>query len=144
MVRGLFDHASGAPGRQVDVFGVALTLPPEARFASVESVQRYVDQALRLLGRTPDVRVRSRRGAGSAHYEPDPPVIAVPASAEGAWALRELVVLHEVAHHLVAGGVAAHGPEFTSTLVGVLRTVMGPEAAFAAEVVFRECGVPLH
>ncbi|MFC7754131.1 hypothetical protein [Tsukamurella soli] len=81
MVRGLFEHAQRAPGRAVDVCGIALTLPPEARFASLESVQRYVDDALRVLGRPAEVRVRARAGVAGAHYEPVPPVIAVPTGA---------------------------------------------------------------
>ena len=61
----------------IDFFGAQLTLPPEARFASVEAVQRYVDDVLALRrcgtgGRRPAVD-GARRGAGSraAHYERD-------------------------------------------------------------------------
>ena len=42
-VRTLFDRAAEHGSRVVDFFGTPLTLPPEGRFASVESVQRYVD-----------------------------------------------------------------------------------------------------
>lgn len=149
MVHGLFDHA--VAGRTVDVFGVPLTLPPEARFASVESVQHYVD---RVIGRG-EVRVRARAGASSAHYERadgTAPVIAVPAGRDGAWALRELVILHELAHHLVAqaqvsgagaadGGV--HGPAFTAALIDLAGAAMGPEAALALRIVYTESGVAI-
>lgn len=139
LVRGLFEHG---PGRIVDVLGVPLTLPPEARFASTASVQQYVDRVL-----TPGaVRVRARAGAAGAHYERGPgraPTIAVPDGREGAWALRELVILHELAHHLVAeaGDAVAHGPEFTAAFVDLAGRVMGPEAGLALRIVFTESGV---
>ena len=41
------------------------TLPPEAKFASVESVQRYVDDVLARVGAAP-VTVRARRGTTAA------------------------------------------------------------------------------
>ena len=47
-VRTLFDRASERGNRTVEFFGTNLTLPPEARFAAVESVQRYVDDVLAL------------------------------------------------------------------------------------------------
>ncbi|TWS20411.1 TIGR04338 family metallohydrolase [Tsukamurella asaccharolytica] len=145
LVRGLFEHAGA--GRTVDVLGVSLTLPPEARFASVDAVQSYAD---RVLG-PGAVRVRARAGAGGAHYESGPagPVIAVPAGRDGAWALRELVVLHELAHHVVAAaGVdgagidgAAHGPSFTAAFVDLAARIMGPEAGLALRIVYTESGV---
>ena len=46
-VRTLFDRAAERGSRAVDFFGTQLTLPPEARFASVDAVQRYVDEVLR-------------------------------------------------------------------------------------------------
>ncbi|MGE0220953.1 TIGR04338 family metallohydrolase [Mycolicibacterium sp.] len=98
-VRTLFDRAAEHGKPVVDFFGTTLTLPPEGRFASVASVQRYVDDVLahpavrdRWPGRAP-LRVRSRRGATAAHYERDgdAAAIAVP-EARSTWALRELVV----------------------------------------------------
>ncbi|WP_415677070.1 TIGR04338 family metallohydrolase [Tsukamurella hominis] len=140
LVRGLFEHAGA--GRTVDVLGVPLTLPPEARFASVESVQTYAD---RVLG-SGAVRVRARAGAAGAHYESGPagPVVAVPAGRDGAWALRELVILHELAHHVVASvdaDGAAHGPSFTRAFVDLAAQVMGPEAGLALRIVYTESGV---
>ncbi|UEA85565.1 TIGR04338 family metallohydrolase [Tsukamurella paurometabola] len=140
MVRGLFEHAGA--GRTVDVLGVPLTLPPEARFASVDAVQAYAD---RVLGPRA-VRVRARAGAAGAHYERGPggPVVAVPAGRDGAWALRELVILHELAHHVVAeqgADGAAHGPSFTRAFVDLAAQVMGPEVGLALRIVYTESGV---
>ena len=58
-VRIMFDRAAEHHSRAIDFFGTALTLPPEARFASVESVQRYVDEVLAM----PAVTERSSRWA---------------------------------------------------------------------------------
>lgn len=98
-VRTLFDRAAERGTRAVDFFGAQLTLPPEAKFASVESVQRYVDEVLDLSStkarwpRAEPLSVRARRGVTAAHYEYDgqAAVIAVP-DRHTTWALRELVV----------------------------------------------------
>ncbi|GIZ96502.1 hypothetical protein TTY48_11140 [Tsukamurella sp. TY48] len=141
LIRGLFEHAAG--GRTVDVLGVPLTLPPEARFGSTASVQAYVDRVVP----QGQVRVRSRAGAAGAHYERGAgrvPTIAVPDGRDGAWALRELVILHELAHHLVAesdGDAAAHGGVFTAAFVDLAARVMGPEAGLALRIVYTESGV---
>ncbi len=143
-VRTLFDRAAASSSRVIDFFGASITLPPEARFGSVESVQRYVDDVLALPavrrswpGADP-VRVRSRRSATAAHYESGG-VIAVPEG--GRWALRELVVLHEIAHHLGDPGGAAHGPEFVATFCDLAAMVMGSEAGHVLRVVYAKEGV---
>ncbi len=145
-----------APGPTVEIAGTHLTLPPEARFGSVESARGYVETVLAresLRSRYPraaiEVRVRLRRGHRSAHYESPmsdgvAPVIALPEMADGRWALRELVVLHELAHHLVDPGVVAHGPEFASTLVDLVTDVLGPEAGFVYRVILSDSGIALR
>lgn len=148
-VRTIFDRAAQHNSRTVDFFGEAITLPPEARFASVESVQRYVDEVLAMpavAAVRPGVeplRVRARRAATAAHYERagDAPVIAVPDRFGAQWALRELVVLHEVAHHLCDPDTAAHGPDFTATFCRLATAVMGPEAGHVLRVVYAKEGV---
>ena len=148
-VRTLFDQAGQHNSRVIDFFGESVTLPPEARFASVESVQRYVDDVLALpavaelrRGNGP-LAVRARRAATAAHYEGsgDAGVIAVPDRVGARWALRELVVLHEVAHHLCRPGTAAHGPEFVATFCALAAAVMGPEAGHVLRVVYAKEGV---
>ena len=59
-VRTLFDRAAEHSSRSIDFFGTQLTLPPEARFASMESVQRYVDDVLALRPCVPLARRRDR------------------------------------------------------------------------------------
>ncbi len=156
-VRTLFDRAAEHGHRTIEFFGTNLTLPPEARFASVESVQRYVDEVLTLgsvRARWPEasaLSVRPRRGVTAAHYERvgDEAAIAVPERRttsepdrrrHEAWALRELVVLHEIAHHLCEA-TPPHGHEFVTTFCELAEAVMGPEVAHVLRVVYAKEGV---
>jgi putative metallohydrolase (TIGR04338 family) len=146
-VRTLFDRAAQHGSRVVDFFGTSLTLPPEGRFASVESVQRYLDSVLNHPGvqrrwrSVGSVSVRPRRGVTAAHYESvdGAAVIAVPARRDQ-WALRELVVLHEIAHHLCDAS-PPHGPEFVATFCELAGLVMGPEVEHVLRVVYVKEGV---
>ena len=147
-VRTLFDRVAEHGSPVVKFFGTQLTLPPEGRFGSVASVQRYVDDVLAL----PAVRqewpgasaltVRARRAATAAHYEnrDGAGVIAVPDRDTADWALRELVVLHEVAHHLCQAQ-PPHGPEFVATFCALAERVMGPELGHVLRVVYAKEGV---
>ncbi|MBI3214903.1 MAG: TIGR04338 family metallohydrolase [Mycobacterium sp.] len=148
-VRTLFDRAAQHSSRAIDFFGTPLTLPPEARFASVEAVGDYVQKVLMM----PAVRerwapgelaVRPRRGLTAAHYENagGSAVIAVPDRGER-WAMRELVILHEIAHHLCPAQ-PAHGGEFTSTFCDLAGIVMGPEVGHVLQVVYAKEGVRLR
>ena len=146
-VRILFDRAAEHGSQAVEFFGTQLTLPPEGRFASVPSVQRYVDDVLSLPGvrrQWPVIApltVRARRAATAAHYEQRDGVgvIAVPDRQTADWAMRELVVLHEVAHHLSDAG-PAHGPAFVATMCTLAELVMGPELGHVLRVVYAKEG----
>jgi putative metallohydrolase (TIGR04338 family) len=140
-VRTLFDRAAERGNRVVEFFGTQLTLPPEGRFASVAAVQRYVDEVLTHMGVQRPLTVRARRGATAAHYEhsDDGATIAVP-DRRSTWALRELVVLHEIAHHL-CDAEPPHGPEFVATFCDLAAAVMGPEVAHILRVVYAKEGV---
>jgi len=147
-VRTLFDRAAEHGSPAVEFFGAQLTLPPEGRFGSVGAVQRYVDDVLALPAvrdRWADVlplRVRARRAATAAHYEnrDGAGLIAVPDRDTADWALRELVVLHEVAHHLCRAK-PPHGPEFVATICELTELVMGPEVGHVLRVVYAKEGV---
>jgi putative metallohydrolase (TIGR04338 family) len=140
-VRTLFDRAAEHGNRVVDFFGTQLTLPPEGRFATTAAVQRYVDDVLAHVGTDRPLRVRARRGATAAHYErsEDGATIAVPDRRTN-WALRELVVLHEIAHHL-SDAEPPHGPEFTATFCELAEAVMGPEVAHILRIIYAKEGV---
>ena len=146
-VRTLFDRTAEHGNHVVEFFGTQLTLPPEGRFASVSSAQRYVDDVLAhpaVRARWPAaglLTVRARRGATAAHYErtDDGATIAVP-DRRATWALRELVLLHEIAHHL-CDAEPPHGPEFVATFCELAEAVMGPEVAHVLRVVYAKEGV---
>ncbi|WP_246398336.1 TIGR04338 family metallohydrolase [Mycobacterium vicinigordonae] len=144
----MFDRAAEHGSPSVEFFGTQLTLPPEGRFASVESVQRYVDEVLTLPavrerwpGASP-LRVRARRAATAAHYENrgGTGVVAVPDRATADWAMRELVVLHEIAHHLCQQP-PPHGPAFVATMCALAEWVMGAEVGHVLRVVYAKEGV---
>ncbi|MFC4603069.1 TIGR04338 family metallohydrolase [Rhodococcus kronopolitis] len=150
VVRRIFDRADLGTGRELELFGSRLTLPVERKFASVESVQDYLDRVRALNWVRADwprasapVTVRARSGATAAHYEPATATVAVPRTRDGAWALRELVVLHELAHHLEPSGaeLAPHGPEFVGRYLALVDGILGGEAAFVLRTTMLENGV---
>jgi putative metallohydrolase (TIGR04338 family) len=135
-----------------EFFGSLLPLPAtEKKFGSVEAVQSYVDavlalnwvQALSKHAAQP-VSVRARKGRKEAHYEPLRAVIAVPDHQQGAgfsWAMREVVVLHELAHHLTRFGCEeVHGPEFAGTLLVLIKNLIGDTAGLIYMVALTENG----
>ncbi|MFI7192515.1 TIGR04338 family metallohydrolase [Nocardia nova] len=113
-LRALFDLADRTPRRTVELFGSQICVPIERRMGTVESVMTYLDAVLALpsiRARYPRaavaVRVRARRGSRYAHYEPATATIAVPLRER---AVRELLVLHELAHHLQPRQLPGTGP----------------------------------
>ncbi|MGB3698217.1 MAG: TIGR04338 family metallohydrolase [Gordonia sp. (in: high G+C Gram-positive bacteria)] len=146
MVHHMLDRAGGA--QTVQIAGTELTLPPEAKFGSVDDVAAYLDRVLalgpvveRFQRAAVPVRVRVRTGSRAAHYERAGAVMAVPDGTAGRWALREAVVLHELAHHLDDDGEPAHGPRFVGTLIDLVGLVLGPEVGLVYRVVFGESGL---
>ena len=123
--------------RKAVVGGSTLTLPEELRFGTLEAAQQYVDHHADGL---PPVRLRPRKGQGAAHYEP-PGDIALPVPRYGgSWALRESVLLHELAHHVAfhTQGSADHGPSYATCMLDLVARAMGEEAAFALRVEYGE------
>lgn len=169
----------------VTVFGSRWALEPEVLFARVEDVQHYADRVLahlalqgwRVAGSHPDstaaplppVLVRERRGDRKAHYEQGKHTIAMPAhgraqTSDAGWALRESVVLHELAHHLCATGASApsgtalraragsdtqgrpddglgHGPGFRRTLLRLFVEAGHPTASALLAMAFADEGL---
>lgn len=151
MVRTMFDRADERDLRTVQILGSTLTLPIERKFASVDSVQSYVDSVLGLnwVSQTwPEastvVHVRERSGSAASHYERDTRTIAVPLHRKNeAWALRELVVLHELAHHLEPDNsdFSSHGGQFVDRFVTLVSEVIGQEAGFVLRATMHQTGV---
>ena len=93
-----------------------------------------------LAGRLPTPELRPRRGQRAAHWE-SPGVIALPVPRHGEpWALRESVLLHELAHHVgeSAGLCVGHGAPFPAVLLVLVEAALGAEAAFALRVAYGE------
>ena len=137
---------SGA-GAVIDFFGSALTLPDERKFADLDSVHRYLSAVVadpKVRDRFADAtvpQVRDRKGPHKAHYSAG--VIALPVDQR--WAGRETVVLHELAHHLVADQAkAAHDAVFVSAYVFLVETVMGAEAGLLLRAALDGAGVQVR
>ncbi len=147
LVQRIFDRSAEFP--VVEVAGSHLVLPVERRFGSIEAVQHYVDHvlALRWVRNTwrrasTSVTVRERAGGAQAHYLRPGAIMAVPGHrAHSTWALRELVILHEIAHHLADTIEIAHGAAFVDRLLTLVDGVIGPEAALLLRVNMVDVGV---
>lgn len=132
----------------IEFYGSNIVLPPERKFGTIESVQTYVDKVLGLnwvQAQFPNalqrVLVRPRRGQGYAHYSMGE--IAVPTTQRATqvqWAMRELVILHEIAHHFTLHS-EAHGKEFARAYVDLVDGIIGHEAGFVLRGLFYSEGV---
>jgi putative metallohydrolase (TIGR04338 family) len=138
----LLDAARQGAGR-AQVAGSAVVLPAEVRFGDLSAAQAYADHQLRAWA-VPPVVLRQRRGMAKAHWE-SPATIALPIPAHGTpWALREAVLLHELAHHLAfhldtqAEAGTGHGPAFVARMLELVEHALGPEAALALRVDYGE------
>jgi len=147
LVHRIFDRSAQYP--VIEVAGSRLTLPVERRFGSIESVQLYVGQVLALAWvrqswarAAVPVVVRERAGSAQAHYERAGSEMAVPGYRSGSgWALRELVILHELAHHLAPDIEIAHGATFVGRMIALVEEIIGPEAGLLLRVTMQDVGV---
>jgi putative metallohydrolase (TIGR04338 family) len=147
LVMDVLTRVAQTDARTFDFYGSNLVIPDERKFGDIDGVQRYVDQVLRLnwvratwptLAAQP-VKVRARRGDSGAHYRLG--VIAVPDHQQGiSWAMRELVVLHELAHHFARGG-ESHGVQFVSTYLHLVKELVGHEVGLLLTDAFAQHGV---
>ena len=128
------------------VGGSAVLLPSERRLGSLTAAEQYTARVVALpavvatFGPVRPPQLRLRRGRRSAHWEP-PGTIALPVPAHGEpWALRETVLLHELAHHLseTTGRARGHRPPFPAAVLLLVTAVLGEEAGFALRVAYGE------
>ena len=131
------------------VGGSQVLLPAERRLGSLDAAAAYVRRLLALpavtavLGAQAPPDLRQRRGTTRAHWE-SPGTIAVPVPPHGEpWALRETVLLHEVAHHLgeTTGRCLGHRPPFPAIVLLLAEAALGAEAEFALRVEYGEQSV---
>ncbi len=131
------------------VAGSEVVLPAERRFGGLAAAETYCRGVLA----HPDViasvgvldvpRLRTRAGGRAAHWEP-PGVIAIHVPRHGEpWALRETVLLHELAHHLGdrTGLTPHHASPFGALVLLLTTAALGDQAAFALRVAYGEAGV---
>lgn len=123
-----------------------MLLPAEVRFGDLRAAEAYVASVLALAevealaGRVPPPELRPRRGQRAAHWE-RPGVIALPLPRHGEpWAMRETVLLHELAHHVgeTTGLSAGHRAPFPAIVLALVQAALGEEAAFALRVAYGE------
>lgn len=120
-------------GGLVDFFGSNFTLPRQRVLGDLNALQRTADAWLSSAAcavwypAREELLIRARKGQGRAHYE-STGVIAIPL--QSAWACRESVLAHEVAHHLSwKSQVAAHDASFRLAMTRVADIAFGPQAA---------------
>jgi putative metallohydrolase (TIGR04338 family) len=128
----------------VNVHGATVVIPVERKFAELVDVQRYADAVLALnwvratypAAAEPVTVKRGRAintakcGGGVMTVNPD----------HTRWALRETVVLHELAHHLTPHATA-HGAEFRAAFLHLLEELVAPEAAWLLRVGYTDAGL---
>jgi putative metallohydrolase (TIGR04338 family) len=127
----------------------SVLLPAERRLGSLEAAASYAVRVLALpdvvsaVGQVPPPVLRARRGVRAAHWEP-PGTIALPVPVHGEpWALRESVLLHELAHHVgeTTGLSRGHRAPFPALVLLLVEAALGAEAVFALRVDYGEHSV---
>ena len=147
LVSKMIDTATEQGITTLQVAGSTIPVPIERKFGDLAGVQRYVDLVMSRVavdyGVPETITVRARKGDARAHYEPFTAVIAVPPHPNRgqSWAMRELLVLHEIAHHLTSKALQSHGPEFVAAEMDLMDRFVGPEMAFLFRVLAHDSGV---
>lgn len=144
-LRKMIDRSGEFP--TIQIYGSNVRISPDLHFGDIPSVQRYVDGVLKLNWvraewerATHKVTVRPRKGNMAAHYELN--TIAVPANfGRATWAMREIVILHELSHHFNLGD--HHGMNFIQTFVKLVEGLVSEEDAFILKFLLREEGISI-
>ncbi|MCH9816529.1 MAG: TIGR04338 family metallohydrolase [Actinomycetia bacterium] len=116
-------------GGTVDFYGSTLSVAPHRTFRDLGQVREYLAQIREQnwgYPKTPPVLVQTHNGARSARWVA-PNRIRLPKGQS--WAMTELVVLHEYAHHCVwhTHREADHGRRFQTVLCELTGQAIGPE-----------------
>ncbi len=120
-------------GGQVDFFGSQITLPKQRILGDLNALQHTAHGWLSSAAcaawypACEGLVIRPRKGRSRAHYE-STGVIAIPV--QSAWACRESVLAHEVAHHLSwQSQLSPHDANFRLAMTRVAEIAFGPQAA---------------
>ena len=144
ILRTFYDRAEESGNPMVTMKGFTVTLPPEAKFGSVESLQTYVDRVLDhprvidAVGTRSRVTVQAKKEHQALHRATYSKGRILIPNGRNRWAMREVVVLHELAHHCSHD---RHGPNFAAAFLSLLGAVMGPEVELICRVLFDDGGV---
>lgn len=130
--------ASVDRGGPMDFHGSHIVLPQQRDFLTLVEVNAYVIDVCARQGIDAPT-VRHRNGGARAHYEQSG-VIALPT--DQPWAMRESVVLHELAHHWAHG--MDHGPAFTAAMLNLVEVELGSEAALVLRAAYASNLVDVH
>lgn len=128
-------------GGEVDFFGSRLQVPTQLRFGSLEHARTYVDDVCNGLSIDAPT-IRHRKGGKRAHYSDGE--IAIPT--DQPWAMRESVVLHEIAHHVSVRTAAdhTHSAVFAGSMLSLVELRLGPEAGLLLRTGYQAAGVPVQ
>lgn len=131
-VRRILDRQHDYP--VIELAGSSIVVPVERKFGRLCDIDTYLGLVCGVLEMKPPA-VRERKGQQFAHYQRRDHTIAIPTLTR--WAMRELVVLHELAHARTAGG---HGREFVREFADLARRFMGPEAGLILTILLSDNG----
>jgi len=121
----------------IELAGSRIVVPLERKFGQLENIQRYVDQVCYIMGIARAPHVRERKGQTIAHFEYLKNQIAIPTLDR--WAMREVVVLHELAHAM-SDLEENHGQQFMINMLDLVEKMMGDEARLMLTIMFHERG----
>lgn len=140
--RKLVDRATEENVSTLEIAGSTIPVPIERKFGDLEAVQRYVDLVLERVAKEygvgNKVTVRARKGDKYAHYSLGEIAIPLHESWDRSWAMREIVVLHEIAHHLTPHH--NHDTTFMAAMCDIVTRFIGQEAGFMLRVLAHQSG----
>ncbi|MQA12425.1 MAG: TIGR04338 family metallohydrolase [Pseudonocardiaceae bacterium] len=156
IIHDMVDRANAAGDRTVNLFGSQLQLPEERRFGNLEGVQRYIDgvRELNWVRQEWPERAAVRLRVVPRQMKPGRGERLPVLYADGRISMpgddlrdsevyrRELVVLHELAHHFAYHIEANHhGPEFLGVYARLVEEIIGPEMRLLMQMNWYEAGL---
>jgi len=134
--------------RTYRIAGMELTMPVEYKFGELDHIQKYANAVIRDYNGRHDTRhnkVRVVEGRKSLHrkayYTHSMARITLPQRDRGSWAWRQVVVLHEIAHHLAS--CHGHGVEFARVMLDLLENYVGPQAGLVYMILLDKEGITI-
>lgn len=132
---------------QAKIAGSTMTVSMDRKFSDLAGVQRYVDAitaspyinqkfpSIAGVKIAVDPRLESRSYYRNMNHQ----ITLAGSKKSGRWAMREFVVLHELAH-AATRHIGGHGPEFAAAFVELVEFAISPEVAYALRMSMYEAG----